>query len=207
MLSVLVEMPVRPPGAVLSAYFCGDWAHVLPDRLFIERVDFIGCKHLKYRTQMTGQPLPDSDDRSFLPELHTQISNKLAQQDHRYTRGRKQLVEVLAQAGQPMTLPDIVAADPKMARSSAYRNLDVLVRCGAIRRINSGGEYAHFELAEPLLGHHHHLICISCGSIEDVHLDGDIEHLVDKSLSEIADRTGFTPTHHSLDLHGHCAHC
>ena len=156
---------------------------------------------------MTGQPLPGAKDRSSLAELHSQISNRLAQQDHRYTKGRKQLVDILARAGQPMTLPDIVGADPKMARSSAYRNLDMLVRCGVIRRINSGGDYAHFELAEPLLGHHHHLICISCGNIEDIHLDSDIEHLVDKSLSEIADRTGFTPIQHSLDLHGHCARC
>lgn len=156
---------------------------------------------------MTGQPLKDAEDRDFLAELHSQISNRLAQQGHRYTKGRQRLVEVLARAGQPMTLPDIVGADPKMARSSAYRNLDVLLRCGVIRRINSGGDHAHFELAEPLLGHHHHLICISCGSIEDVHLDSDIEHLVHKSLDEIADRTGFTPTHHSLDLHGLCAHC
>ena len=156
---------------------------------------------------MTGQPLPDAKDRDLLAELHTQVGNRLAQQDHRYTKGRQQLVEVLARSGHPMTLPDIVGADPKMARSSAYRNLDMLVGCGVIRRINSGGDYVHFELAEPLLGHHHHLICISCGSIEDIHLDSDIEHLVDRSLSEIADRTGFTPTQHSLDLHGHCAHC
>ena len=48
MLPVLVEMPVRPPGAVLSAYYCGDWVHVLPDRLFNKRVGFIGCKPLEY---------------------------------------------------------------------------------------------------------------------------------------------------------------
>jgi Fe2+ or Zn2+ uptake regulation protein len=156
---------------------------------------------------MTVQPSPAAKDRAFLAELHSQISNRLAQQGHRYTKGRQQLVEVLARARQPMTLPDIVGTDPKMAQSSAYRNLDVLVRCGVIRRINSGGDYAHFELAEPLLGHHHHLICISCGNIEDIHLESDIEHLVDRNLSEIAARTGFTPTHHSLDLHGHCAHC
>ena len=156
---------------------------------------------------MTGQPQQGARDRNFLFELHSQISNKLAQQDHRYTKGRKHLVEVLARAGQPMTLPDIVGADPEMARSSAYRNLDVLIRCGVIRRINSGGEYTHFELSEPLVGHHHHLICTSCGNIEDIHLDSDVELLVDKSLNEIADRSGFTPTHHSLDLHGLCAHC
>ena len=106
-----------------------------------------------------------------------------------------------------MTLPDIVAADPKLAQSSAYRNLDVLVRSGIIRRINAATDRAHFELAEPLMGHHHHLICINCGTVEDIHLDSEVEHMVDKSLSDIASQTGFTPIHHSLDLHGHCADC
>lgn len=156
---------------------------------------------------MTAQsrPVPGSEDR--LAEIHLQIGSRLAKQDHRYTSGRRQLVGVLAQAGQPMTLPDIVAADQNLAQSSAYRNLDVLVRCDVIRRISTGGGHAYFELAEPLLGHHHHLICTSCGAIEDIHLDSDVEFLVNQRLTAAASQAGFTPTHHSLDLHGHCADC
>lgn len=156
---------------------------------------------------MTAESLSVPSDNDHVAELHLQIGARLARQEHRYTSGRRQLVEVLAQAGQPMTLPDIVTTDPNLAQSSAYRNLDVLVRSGVIRRINAGGDHAHFELAEPLLGHHHHLICISCGSIEDIHLDSRVEKLVDKSLSDLASQSGFTPIHHSLDLHGHCADC
>ena len=156
---------------------------------------------------MTAESLPVPGDEDYLAEMHLQIGARLARQEHRYTSGRRQLVEVLAQANQPMTLPDIVAADPDLAQSSAYRNLDVLVRSGVIRRLSAGGDHTHFELAEPLLGHHHHLICIRCGSIEDIHLGSDVELLVDQSLSDIASQTGFTPIHHSLDLHGHCADC
>ena len=156
---------------------------------------------------MTASPVPAPHDKNYLSEIHLQTSIRLARQEHRYTSGRRQLVEVLTRAGQPMTLPDIVEADPELAQSSVYRNLDVLVRCGVIRRISAGGDHAHFELAEPLLEHHHHLICISCGTIKDIHLGSDIEHLVDQNLSDVASRSGFTPLHHSLDLHGHCADC
>ena len=110
-------------------------------------------------------------------------------------------------AGQPVTLPDIVAAAPELAPSSIYRNLDVLERSGVVDRITASGDHAHFEFAEPLLSHHHHLICIDCGAIEDVRLDDDVEALVDQSLTEAASRAGFTPLRHSLDLHGHCASC
>ena len=149
----------------------------------------------------------DADSQSDLVELHSLVGARLAHHDCRYTDGRRRLVEALAGAGQPVTLPDIVAAAPHLAPSSVYRNLDVLERFGVVSRISIGGDHAHFELAEPLLSHHHHLVCVGCGTVEDVHLDDDFEELVDRRLSEAAKRAGFTPLHHSLDLHGYCAGC
>ena len=140
-------------------------------------------------------------------ELHTQVSSRLTRHDHRYTGGRRRLVEALAASTRPVTLPEIVAATPDLAQSSAYRNLDVLEQCGVIRRISVGGDHSHFELAEPLLGHHHHLICVDCGVIEDIQLDDKLEQVVDHGLASAARAAGFTPLHHSLDLHGQCPRC
>ena len=140
-------------------------------------------------------------------ELHDAVGLRLARHDYRYTTGRRRLVDAIAAAGQPVTLPDIVGAAPELAPSSVYRNLDVLERSGVVDRIASSGDRAYFEFAEPLLSHHHHLICIDCGALEDVRLDDDLEALVDQSLAEAANRVGFTPVRHSLDLHGHCSRC
>lgn len=140
-------------------------------------------------------------------DLHEAVGMRLARHDHRYTNGRRRLVDAIAAAGQPVTLPDIVEAAPGLATSSIYRNLDVLERSGVVDRITASGDHAHFEFAEPLLSHHHHLICVGCGAIEDFRLGDDVEASVDRSLAEAADRVGFTPLRHSLDLHGHCADC
>ncbi len=148
-------------------------------------------------------PAPDSQHT----DLHDAVGTRLARHDYRYTNGRRRLVDVIAGAGQPITLPDIVVAAPELAPSSVYRNLDVLERSGVVDRIASTGDYAYFEFAEPLLSHHHHLICIDCGAIEDVRLDDDVEALVDRSLAEAASRAGFAPLRHSLDLHGYCSRC
>lgn len=148
-----------------------------------------------------------SDPPANVDELHDLVSRQLAGQDHRYTSGRRKLIDALAKAGCPITLPGILAQTPDLAPSSAYRNLDVLEQCNVIRRIAGGGDHAHFELAEPLLGHHHHLICVECGAIADIHLSEKVEKLVDSSLTEAAKDQGFTPMHHSLDLHGTCANC
>ncbi len=149
----------------------------------------------------------DTDSRLSTSDLHAAVSLRLARHDYRYTRGRQRLVEVILAAGQPVTLPDIVMAAPGLAPSSVYRNLDVLERSGVVNRITSTGDHAYFEFAEPLLSHHHHLVCVDCGSIEDVFLDDELEASVDRSLAEVAGRAGFTPLRHSLDLHGRCAGC
>lgn len=138
---------------------------------------------------------------------HDDVERMLARRDHRYTAGRRRLVELLAVAGRPVTMPDLLDADPSLPQSSVYRSLDVLERAGVIQRLVTGGEHAYFELAEPLLDHHHHLICVDCGRVEDVELGDDVETVVDTALHAAARRAGFTPEHHSLDLHGRCADC
>ncbi|MCY4176323.1 MAG: Fur family transcriptional regulator [Acidimicrobiaceae bacterium] len=131
----------------------------------------------------------------------------LARCDYRYTAGRRRIVDALADAGKPITLPDILAAAPELAPSSVYRNLDVLERSGVVQRIAAAGAHSFFEFAEPLISHHHHLICIDCGIIEDFRLDDDMERRVDSGLLEAAGKAGFTPLRHSVDLHGYCAAC
>lgn len=142
-----------------------------------------------------------------LEQLHDDVKQRLAVAGHRYTEGRRALVTVLASAQRPLTLRDIVSTVPEVPQSSAYRNLEALREGGIVVRISAGGDRAHFELAESLLGHHHHLICVSCGTIEDMRIDGELEAEVDRALLGAAGEAGFTPLRHSLDLYGECADC
>lgn len=146
-------------------------------------------------------------DDDSMGDLHAAVARRLERHDHRYTRRRRHLVETLARAARPVTLPQIASHSDELPQSSAYRNLEVLERCGVVSRIAGTADHAHFELAEPLVEHHHHLVCVACGSLEDVHLDQELETLVDAELAQAAAAAGFTPTHHSLDLHGFCQDC
>ena len=132
---------------------------------------------------------------------------RLARHDCRYTVGRRRLVEELAAARRPVTLSDIASSAPDLAISSLYRNLEVLEGSGVVNRISIRGDRAHFELAEPLLSHHHHLVCVACGTIEDVRLDDEVEDRLDRNLAEVARRAAFSPLRHLLDLHGYCCAC
>lgn len=157
-----------------------------------------------------GEAHVSSTPRSWsrnLGELHEAVAGRLSEAEQRYTSGRRRLVEALARAARPVRLPDIESMAPDLARSTAYRNLEALERCGVVQRLETGGERAYFELAESLLGHHHHLICVACGAITDVELDSETEARIDASLAAAASEAGFVPLHHNLDLFGRCADC
>lgn len=140
-------------------------------------------------------------------ELHTTAAQRLRSAGLRYTSSRRAVVDVLSDSDRPLTIPEILSVDPSLAQSSAYRNLTELIGAGVVHRIISGDEYSHFELAEDLTSHHHHLVCTSCGRVADVTLSDDIETSLDRALARVAKAEGFEPEHHRLDVLGRCADC
>lgn len=141
------------------------------------------------------------------PELHRAVADRLADHDQQYTSNRRAVVEALAAAGSPITLPSLLEADDTLAQSSAYRSLSVLADAGVIRRLVHVGDHAYFELAEHLTEHHHHLICEDCGTVVDVTLPDRVETAMDRTFDEVAAASGFTPRHHAVDIYGTCAGC
>jgi len=94
-----------------------------------------------------------------------------------------------------------------LAQSSAYRNLSLLEEAGVVRRLVHGGDHAHYELAEELTEHHHHMICEHCGQVFDFTLPSPVERTLDATFAEIAEAEGFRPRHHVIDVYGRCARC
>jgi Fur family ferric uptake transcriptional regulator len=140
-------------------------------------------------------------------ELHRTVRDRLDASDQRYTAGRRAVVDALAGAGGPITLPELIERAPTLAQSSAYRNLAVLEEVGIVRRLVHGADHARYELAEDLTEHHHHLICERCGTVLDVTLTAELERRLDAAFDELARGAGFEPAHHTIDIYGLCADC
>ena len=139
--------------------------------------------------------------------LHTEAASRLAVVGQRFTGNRRQLVDALAHADHPLSIPELLQATGDVAQSSAYRNLSVLERAGVVAKVVTNDEWARYELTEDLTGHHHHLVCGSCGAVRDVVVPGDVEEDLDRALSVLAKREGFVLQHHRLDLVGVCKKC
>jgi Fe2+ or Zn2+ uptake regulation protein len=146
---------------------------------------------------MTGMPTPD---------LHDTIRARLAEAGQRYTRRRRELVEFLVRTGNPVAIPQILRAR-KLAQSSVYRNLGELERAGVVRRVSTEDEHGRYELAEDLTEHHHHLMCSSCGRVEDLLIPPALERSLERTLDGVARSAGFAEVDHRLDLIGVCSDC
>ena len=140
-------------------------------------------------------------------DLHEEAARRLRAHDQRYTACRQGIVDLLAGADAPLSIPQLRDHDRSLAQSSAYRNLAVLERAGVVHRIVAADEFARYELAEDLTEHHHHLICASCGDVRDFTVSPELEGDLDRALGLVARDHGFAADHHRLDLVGTCAAC
>ena len=140
-------------------------------------------------------------------DLDDEVAALLQSADQRYTSGRRRLVAALQAGDGPLTIAQIAVADDSLPQSTVYRNLTILEEAGVVTRIVTSDDFARYELAEQLTGHHHHLICSGCGDVTDFSLDGRTEATLDKALHKAAKQAGFAPAEHRLDLLGTCANC
>jgi len=140
-------------------------------------------------------------------DLHAVVEGRLRAVGQRYTPRRRELVEALRRAGNPVATPALVDGAGNLPQSSVYRNLAVLEQAGVARRVITEGGFARFELTEALSEHHHHVVCRSCGAVEDVTIPDRLERSVERALADIAEQTGFAAVSHRLDLIGTCRAC
>ncbi len=143
----------------------------------------------------------------MLTPLHETAGRRLRGVGQRYTTGRQVLVDILASAKRPLSIPDILAIDASVPQSSVYRNLTALEMAGVVRKVQGVDEFSRFELAEDLTEHHHHLVCTSCGTVDDYTVPSRLERTVAQAIDEISSETGFRAEFHRLDLVGTCSRC
>lgn len=139
--------------------------------------------------------------------LERQVEIRLREHDIRFTKGRQAVVDVLARASGPMSAAELDEELGDVPLSSIYRTLSVLEDAGVVVNHLGAKGLTRFELAEWLMGHHHHLVCIDCGSVSDIDIPSSKEENVRSLVSEIAALASFSATDHALEIEGRCARC
>jgi Fe2+ or Zn2+ uptake regulation protein len=143
-----------------------------------------------------------------LHSVHRQVEKQLQEAEFRYTKGRQSVVTALVEAGGPLSASELKdALGAAVPLSSLYRSLAVLEEAEVVVPHLGLKGMARYELAEALTGHHHHLICVTCGAVEDVTIAESEEVAVEGIVQQVGTRSSFSPLSHALEIEGRCARC
>lgn len=141
-------------------------------------------------------------------EIGRRIQQHLKGLDIRFTRGRRLVVAALQRSPGPQSASDLQRRlGGSVPLSSLYRTLAVLDEAGVLERIHGPHGLACYELAEWLTGHHDHLVCVQCGTTEDVELEAELEETIAGFAQRVSGPADFEVAGHSLHLEGICARC
>ncbi|MGA7097948.1 MAG: Fur family transcriptional regulator [Acidimicrobiia bacterium] len=136
------------------------------------------------------------------------VEERLGQRGIRYTEGRRSVIHALEMADGPRSAAEIFGdLDRAVPLSSIYRSLAVLEEAGVVSPHQSAREVTRFEMAEWLAGHHHHLVCVECGAVEDIKLPADLEEQLEGVVARVSELSKFEALGHSLEVDGRCARC
>lgn len=140
--------------------------------------------------------------------LDREVEKRLRDHDIRYTRGRRAVVSTLAASEGPKSASELHAEiGAVVPLSSLYRSLTILEEAGVVMPHYGAKSLTRYELAEWLAGHHHHLLCVECGAVEDIEIPKRQEAQVRRLVEDISATTSFTPINHALEIEGRCSTC
>lgn len=140
--------------------------------------------------------------------LDREVEQKLSAHEARYTRARRRVVSALTDADGPRSAAELhEQVGDVVPLSSLYRSLAILEEAGVVVPHHGARAVTRYELAEWLAGHHHHLVCVVCGSVEDVTVTDSEEEKLEDLVERVSRAAGFEPVDHALEIEGKCARC
>ncbi len=130
----------------------------------------------------------------------------LAQSGRRSGQAREALLELLDSqtcARSALEIEDALRQSRRpVARASIYRILEEFERLHLVQKIQVGQDMARYEPLRTGEGHHHHLVCDSCGTVTPF-TDPGLEEAID----ELSRRVPMQVAEHEIVLHGACRGC
>jgi Fur family transcriptional regulator, ferric uptake regulator len=127
----------------------------------------------------------------------------LSQSNYKKTPARLAINEFLSNVSTPVDVEQVIQylrlKQLETNKVTVYRILDLLFKNQIIDRMEFGEGKYRYELKK---NHHHHLVCINCGKVQDVEVT-----TVEKLEKEIQKGKNFKVQSHSLEFFGICANC
>lgn len=133
------------------------------------------------------------------------VLGELSSRGVRMTRTREAMLSLFSEAEAPLSVPRILESleetGKRPNKTTVYRELEFLKGQGVVKELTLRNDLALYELSGP---HHHHLVCVDCGTVRDIAVSD--ESLL-REERRIERKEGFRVLEHSLEFFGICGNC
>lgn len=133
------------------------------------------------------------------------LASIMRKRGYKMTPQRRAVLEVISSSHDHLTPAGVYERVrrnyPDIGLVTIYRTLDILTELELICRVHAEDGCRSY-LARRLNGHHHHIVCSSCGAAIDF-----VECDLSKLQQRLSERTGFRIQGHLLEFNGLCQGC
>lgn len=138
-------------------------------------------------------------------ETTKRILDELKTKGFRRSAAREALLRIFEAAQSPLSVPDIerrLSSGPRsFNKTTVYREIELLKTAGYVSELMLRNDAALYEFAGP---HHHHLVCVDCGTVRDVAVKEESWECEERRIEK---KEGFRILDHSLEFFGLCGSC
>ncbi len=129
------------------------------------------------------------------------IKKHLRQKGYRLTQQLHQVLAALTDSPQNVTeiVKNLIKKRALIDKATIYRILDRLVGLKIVNKTHFQDKIAMYELSSQ--PHHHHLVCDSCGRVENITFEEDL------LINAVRPPTNFQIRSHYLEFFGYCNQC
>ena len=125
----------------------------------------------------------------------------LKDRGYRATAPRRAIANLLEQKHEGFTIDALSEELPSVSRATLFRTIKLFLEEGVLcRLVMMDGTYV-YNLSR-VDHHHHHSVCVECGSVEEFSAAA-----VERMLSDISVETCCQIVDHLLELYVNCGHC
>jgi Fe2+ or Zn2+ uptake regulation protein len=140
---------------------------------------------------------------SVATESPVDLAVALRERGLRVTPQRLFIYRALVELDRHVSAEEVLAAVnaelPNISLPTVYSTLDLFKELGLVRQL---GVTQGAVLYDPRIDSHHHRICDTCGAIEDIEADPDLERAL-----ATAGEGGFQTDRAEVLVHGRCRDC
>lgn len=140
-----------------------------------------------------------------LQTLKNKSSLLLRSKGFKITKVRSNLIEILTKTTTPLSINDLLEKleekDLKPNKTTVYREIVFLTDQGLVSGVDFGEGKKRYEGSSK--EHHHHVVCINCKKVQDIHMEKDLDKLMEKITRQV----GYKSVGHSLEFFGLCKTC